>query len=345
MPPPSDRSKRDPRGGANRKPSGRKPPAGRGGKPGGRSGGGSGGPSKGSNRDRKPHERYDRGRRDDEVDPRTKTWGRVARRGAAHLNDAGASKAFRDAVEEQTGEPWEPESWVDEGPVRADGEAAVTRARSEGAKGKASETVPDTKALKRSLPANRREHAERDVKKATKAFQREYFRDAEKLLKPLIAVAPDDLTVLELYGLTLYRLERWRAAAERLERFAELTGSVEQHPVIADCRRALGHHKRVAELWDELREQQGSAALMAEGRIVYAGDLADRGDLKGAIAELERSSYKAKKPKDHHLRLRYALADLYERAGDVPRARELFASIAAADPDYVDVRRRIAALR
>jgi tetratricopeptide (TPR) repeat protein len=270
----------------------------------------------------------------------------VARRGAAHLNDAGAAKAFREAVEDETGEPWEPETWIDEGPVRADAEEAVERARrDEPRAGRASETEPDTTQLKKGLPANRRAHAERDVKKATKAFQREYFRDAEKLLKPLHAVAPDDLTVLELYGLTLYRLERWRAAAERLERFAEITGSVEQHPVIADCRRALGHHRRVAELWEELREHQASAALMAEGRIVYAGDLADQGDLRRAIAELERSSYKAKKPKDHHLRLRYALADLYERAGDVPRARELFDSIARHDADYVDVRRRIAALR
>ena len=32
-----------------------------------------------------------------------------------------------------------------------------------------------------------------------------------------------------------------------------------------------------------------------------------------------------KRPQEHHLRVTYALADLYERAGDVPKARQLFA--------------------
>jgi hypothetical protein len=41
----------------------------------------------------------------------------------------------------------------------------------------------------------------------------------------------------------------------------------------------------------------------------------------------------------------YALADLYERAGDVPRARELFARIGASDADFVDVEARLRALR
>jgi hypothetical protein len=41
----------------------------------------------------------------------------------------------------------------------------------------------------------------------------------------------------------------------------------------------------------------------------------------------------------------YALADLYERAGDAPRARELFGRVAATDPDFVDVHARLRALR
>lgn len=267
----------------------------------------------------------------------------MARRGAAHLNDAGAAKAFREAVEDETGEPWEPdEVWVDEGPVREEAEEAVQRARRE--PGKAADAEPDTSRLQQRLSPGRAERAERDVKRAAKAFQKEHFKEADKLLRPLVDLVPDDVTVLELHGLTLYRLERWRSALERLERFAALTGSVEQHPVMADCCRALGRHQRVQELWDELRDAQGPAPLMAEGRIVYAGDLADRGDLQGAIRELERSPHEAKRPKLHHLRLRYALADLYERAGDLPRARELFASVARHEPDFVDVRRRLDAL-
>jgi hypothetical protein len=47
----------------------------------------------------------------------------------------------------------------------------------------------------------------------------------------------------------------------------------------------------------------------------------------------------------HHLRRAYALADAYERAGDVVRARELFERIAAHDRDFADVVRRSRALR
>ena len=41
----------------------------------------------------------------------------------------------------------------------------------------------------------------------------------------------------------------------------------------------------------------------------------------------------------------YALADLYERAGDIARARELFERIRAQDPHFADVADRLRALR
>ena len=62
---------------------------------------------------------------------------------------------------------------------------------------------------------------------------------------------------------------------------APLTGSTEQHPVLADCYRALRRYDEVEPLWQELREVSPSAELVAEGRIVYAGSLADRGDVSG----------------------------------------------------------------
>jgi tetratricopeptide (TPR) repeat protein len=65
--------------------------------------------------------------------------------------------------------------------------------------------------------------------------------------------------------------------------------------------------------------------------------------LKGAVKLLE-VSLRRSKPKALHLRQWYALADLYERAGELPRARDLFERIAAADPDAYDVRQRLIAL-
>jgi len=38
------------------------------------------------------------------------------------------------------------------------------------------------------------------------------------------------------------------------------------------------------------------------------------------------------------------LADLHERAGDIPAARALFRKISAQDPGFVDVAERLAAL-
>src|SRR3546814_6651323 len=84
----------------------------------------------------------------------------------------------------------------------------------------------------------------------------------------------------------------------------------------------MGRHAKVAELWEDLRQVSPSAALVAEGRIVYAGSLADQGKLKDAISVLEAAKTPAKRPREHHLRVTYALADLYERAGDVPRSEE-----------------------
>ena len=76
-----------------------------------------------------------------------------------------------------------------------------------------------------------------------------------------------------------------------------------------------------------------------------AGVLADQGDVAGAIALLERSRASTKKPREHHLRQWYALADLYERAGDIPRARELFRRVASHDPEAFDTVERLRALR
>ena len=87
-----------------------------------------------------------------------------------------------------------------------------------------------------------------------------------------------------------------------------------------------------------------SAALVAEGRIVMAGALADRGRLRDAVALLERRGANVQRPAEHHLRMWYALADLYERTGDLPRARELFDRVRRRDAAFADVAERLLSL-
>jgi tetratricopeptide (TPR) repeat protein len=180
---------------------------------------------------------------------------------------------------------------------------------------------------------------------ASHAYDRERFADALRILRPLADLAPASPAVRELYGLTLYRLGRWRQAAKELEAYQALTATYDQHPVLADCMRALHRYRKAESLWDELRQASPSAEAVAEGRIVMAGTLADQGDVTGAIRLLERSGALTKKPKEYHLRQWYALADLYERAGDIPQARQLFRRLASHDPEAFDTVERLRALR
>jgi tetratricopeptide (TPR) repeat protein len=193
--------------------------------------------------------------------------------------------------------------------------------------------------------AKRAARLEERLSDAATAYAAERYSDARRLLAPIVTEVPDLAEGRELYGLTLYRLGRWRDAARELDAFVELTGgSTEQHPVLADCRRALGQYAKVQELWEELRTASPSGALVAEGRIVAAGALADQGDLAGAVALLGKGFRLPKRPMEHHLRRGYALADLYERSGDLPQARSLFAQIARAEPDFLDAPERAAGL-
>lgn len=179
---------------------------------------------------------------------------------------------------------------------------------------------------------------------AATAFRAERFKDALAPLAQLAREAPDVADVRELHGLVLYRLGRFKAAMAELEYFRELSGSVEQHPVLADCHRALGRWADVEALWRELGAASPSAELVTEGRIVLAGAAADRGELPAAIRVLEHGWRLPSRPRDHHLRRAYALADLYERAGRSPRARELFRWVETHAPQLADVTQRVRAL-
>jgi tetratricopeptide (TPR) repeat protein len=238
------------------------------------------------------------------------------------------------------------ERWVDEGPVRSAAATAVSRGRTGSGPGRpARRPSPDLVAELASAASPRRAgRLAIRVAEARTALYDERFSDAAAVLGPIVREAPASATARELYGLSLYGAGRYRLAAEQLEAHRSFTGSVEELHVLADCYRALKRWALVEELWDELRRSSPSAELVVEGRIVMAGSLADRGRLRDAIALLEAGPLNAKRSSDHHLRLWYALADLYERAGDVPRARALFTKVMRSDSSFPDVAERLAAM-
>lgn len=181
-------------------------------------------------------------------------------------------------------------------------------------------------------------------KRAGREFEQERFNDARVTLKPLreqITGIPD---IHELYGLALYRLGHWHDAVEELETFRDVGSTVEQHPVLMDCHRALGNWADVDELWDELGSTSPRPDLVVEGRIVVASSYADRGNLDKALRVLEKGWKAPKNPELHHLRRAYALADLMDRSGAVPRSRKLFAWIAQHEPNFGDAAERAESL-
>jgi len=173
-------------------------------------------------------------------------------------------------------------------------------------------------------------------RRAASEFDREQFQDAHRTLKPLVESNPEMADIRELYGISLYRLGKWEEAMEQLEQFRADSGTVEQHPVLMDLHRALGNWGDVDELWKELGEISPDADLMTEGRIVAAGTAADRGNVDEGIRILEKGWKPPKKPMEHQLRRAYALADLYERRGKIPKARKLFGWLAGVSPPYGD---------
>jgi tetratricopeptide (TPR) repeat protein len=186
--------------------------------------------------------------------------------------------------------------------------------------------------------------AQEQLARAAEAFAAGRERDAARILRPLRDAYPDAASVRELLGLVHYRLGQYPAATKELTAFVDLAGSVEQHPVLMDCWRAQRRHDRVERLWEELAHTSPSGALVTEGRIVLAGSLADSGRLQDAIATLARRADDVKRVHEHHLRLWYALGDLYERAGELPRAREMFERVRRRDASFADVAERLTAL-
>ncbi len=177
-------------------------------------------------------------------------------------------------------------------------------------------------------------------KRAAKEFQNEQFTDARKTMKPLIESYPNVADLHELHGLSLYRLGKWEDAIESLETFRRLSGTAEQNPVLMDCHRALNQWADVEFLWKELGELSPSGELVSEGRIVMAGAQADQGFIDSGIRTLEKGWKVPKEPMEHHLRRAYALADLLERDGKLPKSRKLFAWIAQKDDTFGDAAER-----
>ncbi|MDA2964295.1 MAG: hypothetical protein O2996_03880 [Actinomycetota bacterium] len=199
----------------------------------------------------------------------------------------------------------------------------------------------DANKIKEQLGATADRAIER-LARALHAFEAHRYSESRKLIMPLLSQVVGLAIVHEVAGLSMYRLGRWQDAADQLEIARGIKpGEVVNHPVLADCYRALRRYEKVTELWESMKLLSPPAALLAEGRIVAAGALADQGELQSAVRMMTHGTSDPHKVQEHHLREWYVLADLYDRAGDVASARRLFLKIQNSDAKFADIADRL----
>jgi tetratricopeptide (TPR) repeat protein len=250
----------------------------------------------------------------------------------------------RRRIEERT-----TEQWIDEGSVRRAASGAAQRASS-------TESAPPRRRAPKPLdpevaaelvdalgPQRGARLTER-LAQASEALDRERFQEARRIATAIAKEAPSVAAAHELVGLANYRLGLYKQAVTALEAAQELHANPALLPVLADCHRAQRRWAAVDRVWSEIKAASPSHDIMAEGRMVAAGALADQDDLRGALALMEPATKRPKAVRDFHLRQWYVLADLYDRVGDPITARRWFTAIADVDDDFADVPDRLRSL-
>ena len=289
-------------------------------------------PSRGPRRDRfdRPDTRTAAQRRSDEVSARTggrRTTGEMSQRPVRSR-----------------------EEWIDEGSTRPTRRPAGVRGKGTGRAQKGGRK--EIRALdsvveefERVLGVKASSRALKRYEAALQAFEGHRYDDARKILSPMAKEYADVSAVREMFGLCLYRGGQWKRALGELETAVRLNpGWIFNHAVIADCHRALGNHQIVEQYWRELADASPHPELLAEGRIVMAGSLADRGLFVEALDVMKKAEGDIKRPAEYHLRQWFVIADLYDRTGNVIKARHYFERIATHDPQFVDVAERLSTL-
>ncbi|MFV0306610.1 MAG: tetratricopeptide repeat protein [Desertimonas sp.] len=238
------------------------------------------------------------------------------------------------------------EAWIDEGDVRGEASRAASRAQQTRRRSTPRAIAPaDADQIGGAVSDRRRAGvlAER-LAAAQHALDRDRLDEARRIALPIAREAPGVAAVHELLGLVAYRSGRWKQAVTELEQAQVLRPNVELLPVVADSYRGLSRWRDVERIWDELKALSPAQEVLAEGRIVAAGALADRGEIGAALDVMSKATATPKRVRPHHLRQWYVIADLHDRAGDALEATRWFERVAHHDLDFVDVADRLRAL-
>jgi len=276
---------------------------------------------------------------------RQKGWGGVARKGGMSITSTGQSMAETPSA----GRNPDPLSqWVEEvRPQRVTTDTTGTSSAKGTTKAKAKYALPGDVAadVRRAFigTAYMREKMVITLTKAAEGYDRKRYEEALRLGRIVSDAVPGVASVRELTGLAAYRAERWNMAKVHLRAHFTLTGDPEHLPLVMDCDRANRRFRAVEKTYEELTESEPSADVLAEARIVMASALADQRRYVEAIDLLVRAggTKVLRNPAYRHVRLWYALADIFDRSGDQVSARELFARVVVADPEAYDAQERL----
>ncbi|MBW4078465.1 MAG: hypothetical protein HIU84_08185 [Acidobacteria bacterium] len=268
---------------------------------------------------------------------RGKGWGGVARKGAASIKSTGQAME----VTPSDGRTPDPLSqWVEE--VRPTRSAPAAKVKNKVKYALPGDVAADVrKAFIGS--AYMREKMVITLTRAAEAYDRKRYEEALRLGRTVCDAVPGVAPVRELTGLAAYRAERWAMAKIHLRAHFAITGDPEHLALVMDCDRANHRYRAVEKTFEELEASEPTAEVLAEGRIVMASALADQLKYAEAIALLTKAgaTKQLRNPSYRHVRLWYTLADVFDRAGDVTSARELFARVVIAEPDAYDAQARL----
>jgi tetratricopeptide (TPR) repeat protein len=269
---------------------------------------------------------------------REKGWGSVARKGAVNITSTG--QELGDA-KSRTRTPDPLGAWESaDRPAPKSAPAEKTKARAKYA-------LPGDVAsdVRKAFigTAYMREKMVNTLTRAAEAYDRKRYEEALRLGRIVADATPGVAAVRELTGLAAYRADRWAMSRIHLRAHFTISGDPEHLPLVMDADRANHKYRAVEKTFAELVESEPSPEVLAEGRIVMAATWADQRRYAEAIELLTNAgaTKNLRNPSYRHVRLWYALADVFDRAGDTTSARELFSRVVLAEPDAYDAADRL----
>jgi Flp pilus assembly protein TadD len=187
--------------------------------------------------------------------------------------------------------------------------------------------------LARVTPDRRVADALEALGEASAAFSAGKYTKALRHARQAKDLAPRDVTVREVLGLSAYRVGDWKEALRELRTYKRLSGESTHVPVEMDTLRALGRNDDVEQLWQTLKAHGARPAVMKEGTVVYASYLLDQGRIDEARA-LVHPRRLGDKPFEEDLRLWYVAARAAALDGDGEAASTLRNAILLHDPGF-----------